>query len=566
MPQETDYLIEATEVAIAELQFVASSQARRHLQSAIAEDDGIDSDIEDKNWLTTLKELPWLQQPAPLKLTFALFVVGVALALSVPVKQVILYKLACQSLVQNTPGAVCDPIQVQELVTTYQMWENIIMPLVLIATTVQVCRMLDIYGRKFFIGLFSVCLFCGELLYYTVITHTKGMPIGWMLFASVVALCTGGSSGIGALCKAYITDITKPSERVPALGMVFVGLTLGLLVGPLLSSFLLSHARKRAGGALPGQSPTLDNAIPDLELVPFRASLLLMLILAIYVIFFLPESRSPVARSKSRSASIALASERPQVRSVSWFHHIIVLFRPLEILFYPKEFQTRDNRHRFGRDRAIVIGLCASETMVAVISTVQVMLSPQYCIYKFNWDSVTLSNSMFAGGVASTFVFMAVTPILFNRVLPYLGFRPKSASVDAIDILVIVTSMALYSICLLGQAFAPNTSSYIGVSVVQQMYAICAPTLAAAVVKYYPDSKTGELYGALSLAQGVATLVFPALFSQLFTFGVRHEKPQLPFFAIAILSGGIACGGLVMRRLSDNSEKESQETLLEGSL
>lgn len=525
---------------------------------AIDDDDDDREDDEDQEatkWLNAIKELPWMQQPAVLKIAFALFLVGLALSISSPLKQVIVYKLACQLLVVNTPGATCDPVQVQQLVTNYEMWESVFLPLVLIATTVQVCRLLDVYGRKFFISLFTACLLVGEVIYYVVVSRTKGFPVWWLYFSAVVALIAGGSTGITALCKAYITDITKPSTRTYLLGLVFVGVNVGQLVGPLVLSFVLKHARQRDNVAVPNTA--IENAVPRLELVPLKVSIVVLFFLVVYNVLFLGESRSPVSRSKSRSASIALALEAQQLRKFSLKEKLVSVFSPLRILFYPEEFKTRDNQHRFDRDRAIVMLLCGCEAMAVVLALVEIILSPQYCIYKFHWDSVTLSYSMFANGLTTTVLMVVMAPLLFRHVLPYFGYKVKDHSVDEIDTLMIVAPMFVFTVCSLGQASAPNTGTYIAFSVIQQIHNLCMATLTAAIVKYFPALKTGELYGAVSLAQSVTTLVFPVLFSQLFSFGVGHGKPQLPFVAVSLISLSLMVTGLVIRLLARDQHRLS---------
>lgn len=55
------------------------------------------------------------------------------------------------------------------------------------------------------------------------------------------------------------------------------------------------------------------------------------------------------------------------------------------------------------------------------------------------------------------------------------------------------------------------------------------------MIKFYPLLKTGELYGALVLAQSVVALVFPPALSQLFLLGVRAGFPGLPFVCVSVL-------------------------------
>lgn len=555
--QATDALIDsaAAESGLLHEHYVGAAAEQ---ETAIDDNDDEDEDEdnqEETKWINSLKELPWVQQPAVFKISFALFLVGLALSISSPLKQVIVYKLACQSLVRNSPGATCDPVQVQQIVTNYQMWENIISPLVLIATTVEVCRLLDIYGRKFFISLFTACMLVGELIFYVVVSRTKGMPVWWMWFSTVVGLIAGGSSGISALCKAYLTDITKPSQRAYLIGIVFVGINVGTLLGPLILSFVLKIARQREHVSVSGSESTIENAVPRLELVPLRISMVIFFFLVVFNVFFLGESRSPVSRSKSRSASVALALEAQQVRKFSFKDRVVRVFSPLKILFYPEEYKTRENQHRFGRDKTIVMLLCGCDSMLIVLALVELILSPQYCIYKFQWDSVTLSYSMFADGLVSSLLMVSVAPLLFKHIWPYFGYKVKDRNVDDIDILMLLVPMLIFTICSLGQASAPNTGTFIGFSVVLQTYNLAIPTLTAAIVKYFPALKTGELYGALSLAQGVTTLIFPVIFSQMFSFGVSHGKPQLPFVSISLISLAVMFVGLILKSLARDPQR-----------
>lgn len=512
-------------------------------------------DDDDKIWLIRMKDLPFSQKPSILKIGVVVFLVGTILGCSAPLEQVVLYKLACQSLAKYSPTNSCDPVAVQELVTNFAMWNGIISSAVLIASTAKVCQLLDEYGRKFFITTFVLFLFVGKTIVYLAMSNSDGMPVWWMWFGTFVAFMFGGTLGLSALCKAYVADITLPEERIYALGVAMTCLALGNLFGPVVSGVLLKIAKKDLPGFVPGgQAQTTDggmtdgghllNAVPRLLFVPIQASLLLALTLFLFCLFFLTESRSEKSRTKSRSASIALA-QAPQMREFHWTHKVADFLRPLRILSYPEEFRNRHNEQCFGRTRGAVVTLVAVDCTSVLILEVVVVLGSQYCIYRYNWDSVMLSYNLILVLLISIVLFMVISPVLMSYVFPkLLGLKTFLHTLDRVDSLVLVTTSLINSVAIFGQAIAPNTKTYVGFTAFGAFSDLSTPTLASAITKFFPSSKTGELYGALSFAQCLVTLIFPPLFSQVFAFGVRKGFPGLPFASLSVLS--LVCTGAVL--------------------
>lgn len=534
----------------AEEHFLEASRDRHNGGACVDNiEDALESDSDEldaKLWIQTIREFPWIHKPAPLKITIALFLVGFATGMEGPLKQVILYKLACQSLTDPSSSSnICDLNQVQTIVTNFSMWDSIVQATALMLTTAQVCRMLDIYGRRIFVIFFTFCFLCGQSIVYLAMSNSGGMPVWWMWFGTAVSMCVGGNPGITAICKAYIIDVAPPSERIYYIGFAMVGISIGGILGPLGSSALLEMARKHEQMS---QNPLVQNMVPRLELVPLQGALAVLGLLFVYTVMFLGESRSPALRKKARAMSQTVSTPEKSGNPVLRVLRLYV--RPLRILTYSDEFRTPENTHRFGKDRAIVVGLAVFEAVCLVFLLSPLLLVPQYCIYKFHWDSVTLSYSMFLLGLATTLVLVFVSPFIFNHVFPRLGIAVNTKAFDAADSAVILLSLLCYGFCLAGQAAATNTPTMIVFTVALQSWNILPPTITAAIVKYFPTSKTGELYGAISLTQSITSLVVPAALSRTFVLGIRLGHPELFLYVLMGLVSALAVLAAVMTRLA----------------
>lgn len=544
-PETQPLLMSLPPVAELPREAIVEEAAAFYLEDcAIEETEG--DDVDHKDWLGDIKALPWMQQPSLFKLGVSLFFYGLALFVGAPLTQVILYKLACQLLTANDVGGTrtCDPIQVQELVTNYEMWNNVLMAVVLLLTVAKVCQLLDIYGRKPFLAVYAASLFVGGSMFYLLVRFTSGMPMLWMWMANVICIIPGGTLGLGALAKSYVTDITEPHERISAMAFAMMAVSLGGLLAPLLSSFLVSMLR-RAEPLQPGD--TILNAVPRLDLVPLEALLVLLLAVFFGTWFLVPESRSHRSRTKLRAASVLLG--RPELRGWGLRDRVVLFLRPLRILGFPDEFRNRHNQHCLGRTRAAVLLLCGAEIASNGIELAAIILVPQFAIFRFHWDSVTLANAGLVTGVATIVVLLVVSPLLTKYVLPFFGAKPLPHVLDQVDLFFISLSALVLAVSLLGVATAPTTVAVVGFMALLKYFALSTTALSLAIVKFFPASRAGELYGGLSLAQSAVSLVTPVVFSQIFTYGVRHGMPGIAFVVLAAASLLVMAATLVARYL-----------------
>ncbi|KAK8439715.1 hypothetical protein ACI3L0_004616 [Candidozyma auris] len=478
----------------------------------------ISSSHSDKDWVSHVGQLPLWASPI-CRMCVLLALVGIGITVAQPSMEVIYYKLACQSLGQN-----CTPKLTQELVSKYVMWDSVIDSAVSLTVCTKVTSMSDIHGRKPFLTAFVVMVCVSFYIKYFLMSRSSGFPM-WGLWASTaVGSCAGGVSAFLALFKAYVTDITVAHERVNAISYCVVSFTVGQVLGPLVSSFLLNSAKR---------APQTDNQVPELELLPLRASLLVFTVASLFSFVLLLESRSHKSRMKSRSASVvSLQAPRPHLPTL-WSkigHYVSSFVEPLWLLTFPQELRTEENAFRFKAIKKCVILLSATELLLSTSILVTQIIEPQYTIYKFHWDSVAISNFSIARSMCVIFSLSVFLPLLYKHVFPrFKSLRPQANTLDAADAMVMATGLCVYACDHFAKAVAKNGSIFVALSMVGAFAGVVGPVAAAAPVKFFPSSKVGEFYGAMALAQGIVTLFSPMIFTRVYTFGVNHDFPGAPY-------------------------------------
>lgn len=512
----------------------------------VSEVSSINSAHSDKDWLSHIRQLPLLSSPIA-RMCIFLFLAGVGITIQQPSMDVIYYKLACQSLIRNSNAPLdqhCDPVQTQEIVSKYLMWDSVVSLVVSLATCTKVSTLSDIHGRKPFLTAFITCISASYYLTYFLVSTSSGFPMWGLWAATALGASTGGIQAFSALFKAYITDITTSLGRVHSMSYCLVSFSLGQIVGPLLSSVLLSYAKRNEPGKIPRLSipessipevSPLDpaNLVPTSELVPLRASLTVFTIATIFCFTCLLELRSHRSRMKSRSASmVLLQAPKPHLPSL-WsriWHSITSFVEPLRLLAFPSELRNEQNFDMFTRIRWCVILLAAEELLYDITVILTIIAEPQYCIYKFKWDSVTISNYSIARSCSVIFSLGIFLPLLYKHIFPrFKHLAPVATNFDTADCLVLSCGFVLFAISHFGKALAPNGSIFVGLALMGSLGSVVAPVSAAAPVKFFPSLKVGEFYGAFALAQGITHIFAPMIVTRLFTFGVKHAFPGLAY-------------------------------------
>lgn len=532
-------------------------------EASLADMDSPDSDEWDDEWILHVNSLPIWASPLS-RMAVMIFFVSISITVAGPSMEVIYYKLACQELIKKKLASPvnpqCDPVQTQDIVATYSMWDMIISWMISLATCTKVSSLSDTYGRKPFLTAFIVLFAFSMYLRYFLICTTDGFPMVPMWILSAIVACSGGPVVLMALNKAYIVDISRPLDRVSNMSIVGVAFLAGQIVGPMLSSFVLSNYDKHASSGATDLQQT--NLVPPRELGPVRVALVVLTMALAICIFLLPELRSHKLRMKSRNTSMVLLRANrtvlPSTRSKLW-QFVKDYFSPLRMLIFPPELKTFDNIEHYLRIRICVFFLSIVEILLGVIMLTFALIELQYCIYKFKWDSVTISNYNIAKSTVGIAVIGACLPVLYKIVFPRIKvLTPRLDILDYADTVVLVVGSLFMFISHLGIAFAPNGTVFFVFSIINILGTIYGPISASAPIKFFPLSKVGEYYGAAALAQGILSLCMPIINTFLYKWGIRNGFPGLPF----ILTGMLAVVTLVSSVVAKWAIKDRQSLFL----
>ena len=167
-----------------------------------------------------------------------------------------------------------------------------------------------------------------------------------------------------------------------------------------------------------------------------------------------------------------------------------------------------------------------------------------YTNYRYHWDQRTVGLVLAAVGVAS----MIVQGGLVGRLVAWLGERFAMLTGFACGAL----GMTIYSLAPTGRAFMtgiPFTA----------LYGLSNPSLRSLMSQKVGPTEQGQLQGANASLLGMASLLAPVMFTQVFAEAVGRLRvwnvPGAPFLLAAILlAGALLVGERATRRVTGERE------------
>ncbi len=290
----------------------------------------------------------------------------------------------------------------------------------------------------------------------------------------------------------------------PTLGWLFVG---RVLSGITASSFATAFAYvadvvppdERAGkfgmlGAAFGigfiLGPVLGGLFGDLSLrLPFWVAGALSLANAAYGFFVLPESLPPEKRAK-----FSLANANP--------------VGALELL----------------RSHRALLALAAVAFLYRVAHDALPTMFVLYSDYRFGWTAKTAGYALAVVGVAS----MIVQAGLVGRVVKRLGERRA-----------LLLGLACGAVGFAIYGFAPNGWVYVSGIAVGALFGLSYPSLQGLATRLVGPDEQGRLQGALASLMGVAGVIAPLLFTQVFAEAIGRFRglgvPGAPYLLAGLL-------------------------------
>lgn len=541
-----------------ELDATLSKVANNFYEAVIEDDEEFDLENHDEDaiWLRQErikhKSLTWLRRPSIVLVTLLTFFFALAMGSGISAKQVITLKLACNTESLST-GEVCNPAEVQVMVSNLQMAYTVLSNIIMLVVLAKICALSDQYGRTLFLAIVVFFSFLGTYTKYLIMSKWDDLKFIPMVITEVLSNAGGGPVCLMAIANCYLADIVESHERIFALGLGTASLFVGLSMGPLVGNAVLNFASRNV---IPDKSgdASIFQAIASHEFAPIRFELILQLIAIIYAFFILPESRSEKARSKSRTLSVtSIALEQlteSQTYVVRAYSSVINLFNPLKLLFLPEESLSRDaDKSKIKEYRITIWYLILADAFLVGLGPVMGEICVLYGFYKFGWHQQDIGHLLATICASKAFVLIIVSPILNHKVLQK-KLKANKHQFDTIDLTNCLIGFGCEGLAMTILFFSRSTLTFLAVMPLYGFGVLALPTMASSIIKFYPESKVGEVYGAMALVKNIVGLVSPVAFLSVYKFTLKHwNMPGFSFLLCAALQAGLLGGALYVAHI-----------------
>ncbi|ODV77090.1 MFS general substrate transporter, partial [Suhomyces tanzawaensis NRRL Y-17324] len=500
---------------------------------------------EDVVWLREQRSLNkgthWSRRPSVFMISVIAFFLALANTAGEGNRQIITLQLCCNYISRYSLDGHCSPVDVQSLMSNLQIAVSFVVSCITLVAAGKVGPMSDQYGRKVFLALLLVMFLVGRLLKLWVMSHFEVLQFGLMIACDLIGNIGGGIMCISALGSCYVTDVVEPHERIYSLGLFLAALLCGLSAGPLVGNLINSWASKidtvHVGNELVSRAVDTANSINKRDFLPMKFELVLLFTLCLFCVFVLPESRSERARKKSRSLSRSelrlLAVPSDTTSSVLGFLRAINFLHPLRLLYVPAEYipSSDPKRIRNTRIAALLLVVMDSAMGALVFSFLEIFIL--YGIYRFNWDQRDVGHLITLLCGTRAFTLVILSPLINHNVFQKrMKLRVLKNQFDMVDFAMAFTGFITDAFGYLMIAFAPTKTSMFIAVCLSCLGSMISPTLSSAIPKFYPDSKIGEVYGAVALLKNLLSLVTPLALLSLYKWSLKKGFPNLVFFVI----------------------------------
>lgn len=504
----------------------------------------------------------WLRRPSIIMIGICLFLMTFAVSSAEASRQVIQYKLACNSVSKDLESNVCDPTEAQILLLTLQQALQVTLAIATIIASSKVPSLSDQYGRKIFITLLVLFLLIGRTLRYFITSCFPVTKFGLMIMTEVIGNSFGGIVTMLALANCYASDISEPDQRTHYLGINMAFFFTGLSTGPMAGNFLLSHFAPSELSKKPQvmYGPNLSAH----DFLPLRFELGVIATLLVFALVVLPEARSKNARRMSRTVSRSLLS-RPKVpleveTTLQKFFRIFNIFRPLRIIFYPKDYVNPSRHDSIIAHRTAVMILIFLDCAMVGFSMSLGEIFVLYGIYRHKMTALDLGLLLIIGCSCRAFCLIVVTPILNKCVLLKLfGLKTHKRRFDRVDYSMVAISFFVELIGLIALANAGSKKVYLSIFAFSAFSSMASPALNSSTVKFFPESKIGEVFGAMALAKNFFNITFPLLFLGLYKFSLRKwQQPEFVFYIVSFVFFSMFLGATYAIRVLEQEDRDKE--------
>ena len=446
--------------------------------------------------------LPWYKRPSVLVISIAAFLLTCSDSFSTAAQLQLTLSAVCDYVNKDRENKLaCDALEIQQANATLLKWVNLTTILSVLMSG-KLGKLSDIHGRKP-IFIFTVSCLLVQKLSQMIILLPQYFSPGLMILSGLIGSAGGSVPMIISLSESYIVDVVEEKDRMQAIGKFMAFFSFGLGIGPFMSA------------ATGFQSMTL-----------FRLSVFFILIITVLCISFLPESRPPKLRRRSRRLSLdeAEVSEHMFVHKFG-LKSVVDSFKALKLLWVTRY---DDNGKLDLRARLNVLLLVGINIIASFVETGFAMPLILYAIYLFHWGSTVTSAYIGALMLLRTFVLLFFNPWFYGKLTRFL--KKDLKNVDHIDVIYLFVSISAELVLELVCICARNTAQFSLTSIFSAFAAMLTPALHSTFAKFSPGaSKNGEFFGSLAFISNIMGLVAPIVGLSIYS-SVLQYNPLIIFY------------------------------------
>ncbi|GES78955.1 tetracycline-efflux transporter, putative [Rhizophagus clarus] len=454
-----------------------------------------DNDNIQTSWLGRLRK-PHLLWMIPFSVTLSIIMTSI----EAPIVQFIL-ELACKEFKEQNKGLSndddCNLPEIQILASNYVMWYTTLSHIAVTLSIGYLSTLSDYLGRKFIFRLSTFGIILSIVNMLIVAHYWRIVGIKMLYVGSIIQGLLGGVIAINTACHAYISDCTNSENRSVAFGWMHASAYCGMAIGPTIGGLIV-----KATGSI---------------LSIFYIALCSLITFLFVVSFILPESVPSDIR------------ERNYLTSSTSFKH---LFSPLIILTgSPIEIGDGDrDRNRLWRGRNTLYILAVIYFIYKISQAAQNEIINLYTKYKFGWTS--LENGYFLSLQAFT-RFLALAAFL--PLLHLIRSRYQSSYARSLDIWTMRGGLTMEIIGFTLFAIAAKPFWFYFACVINSLATITTPAVRSLFTTYVLPTQAGQILGAISVLESVASILSPLWMNKLYNQGVIIGMEEIVFWANAIL-------------------------------
>lgn len=424
----------------------------------------------------------------------------------------------------------------------------------------------NVYGRKLYFVMVIITITVSRMLQYHLFRNYKGLQFGKLLLANYMSCMFGGVNIIGALTELYVSDFTLPENRIYQFGLASSATFIGQLFGPLVGTLIGNWA---------GGKSVDEISEADFTILRFELAVLLMLL--VYVVTLFPESRNESAKVKSEEQLVEQELEDESERSDASEQsdldvnvNRIVLYQifksfdiiqPMKILTYPSEVAKVNKKHRLFQLRFVVVSLvliyAAYQTLIFSLNQVVI----EYGQYQFQWSSNNIAYLLSTISISRAISLVLILPFFEKTILKkILALKSLNRLFDMVEYILMLSSFGIAVLVFLAFYSANSKGFYIAAGCFS-LDALIGPVFDSTIIKFFPNSSSGQVYGAITLLVSLMNLVSPILITWVYEVALNVGHASLVYLFYAFWMGVFIVVVYICKRVLHLSRSTTDQEL-----